>query len=210
MAIGIFGLAMASCASIPKEIIGMSSRLDRQLYALESANTALIYKVFQDKEDAAIIYLDSIWFPEFLKAYFGKESVQELWRYAVNSDNMTDRIEVTSFLTKKAVDRYKEEREVLLTPIAAERDSIVAAYSAEYEKARRMNDALGRLLESQYEVKKAYGQFLPDGKAEELDSMVSESLGRLDTSIRRIENGASIVNGYLSSLRDSLTNLNKK
>ena len=207
-AICIIMTLITACASIPKESVEMSATLDRQLLALESANIALINNVYAAKEAAAVEYLDNVWFPNYLDNYFANESVQALWEYVLNSDNPADRTEVTSFLTKTAIEQYSNEKAMLLAPIAAERDSIISIYAIEYEKARQMNDAIGKLLESEYEVKKAYGSMLPEGKAERLDSVLNSSLSRLDSGLRRIKASSSVVKNSISALRDSLTNNN--
>lgn len=200
-------LLLTSCASVPKESIEMSANLDRQLCALQQANEVLISKVYEEKTRQMTEYLDSIWFHAYLKGLFGKPEIQELWNEAVESEDMTVRTEVTAFITREAIDRYNEERELLLKPIAAEKDSMIALHAAEYNKARSMNNAMGRLLESQYEVRSTYYRMLPEGQAERLDTVLHNSLSRLDGRLRQIEKGTGLVKDTYVQLRDSLNKI---
>lgn len=186
-------IVLTSCASIPKESLDMSARLDRQLVALQDANATLINQVYAEKEARMTEYLDSVWFPAYLDKLFSLEPTRTLWESAVNSSNPSDRMEIMAVITKEAIERYKEEKNYALAPITAERDSMLAIYGNEFEKARMMNDACGRLLESHYDVKSAYYSMLPEGRAERLDSLVHSSIGRLDTNLRRLRSGADII-----------------
>lgn len=195
---------MCSCASVPKESIELSARLDCQLLALQDANAALITQVYADKEANMTEYLDSVWFPRYLEKLFMNEATQRLWDVAVNSENPTDRMAVMSLITKEALNRYKDEKDFVMMPIAIERDSVLSAFADEFSKARLMNDACGRLLESQYNVRSAYYSLLPDGKAERLDSIVNTSITRLDTRLRQLKNGASVINDAVTTFKDSV------
>lgn len=203
VAIALF-IGMTSCASIPKESLELSARLDRQLVALQDANATLINQVYAEKEARMTEYLDSVWFPAYLDKLFSLEPTQTLWEAAVNSSNPSDRIEIMAVITKEAIERYKEEKDYDVAPIIAERDSMLAIYDNEFEKARMMNDACGRLLESHYDVKTAYYSMLPEGRAERLDSLVHSSIGSLDTNLRRLRSGADIVRKAATELRDTI------
>lgn len=48
VALALF-IGMTSCASIPKESLELSARLDRQLVALQDANATLINQVYAEK-----------------------------------------------------------------------------------------------------------------------------------------------------------------
>lgn len=200
-------LILSACASVPKESVDMSAKLDRQIFALQRANVSLITQVYEDKERQMTEYLDSVWFPAYLNRLFGKQEIQDLWNMAVESEDMSVRTEVTAFITREAIERYNEEKDFLLSPIVAERDFMIAIHSTEYDKAREMNDAIGRLLESQYEVRSAYYRMLPEGHAERLDSALHNSLGRLDSRLRQIEAGTGLIKETYVQLRDSLNQI---
>lgn len=151
-------------------------------------------------------YLDSVWFPAHLKSLFEKESTQKLWDIAVESEDPTDRYTILSLISKKAISGYKEEKEELMRPIEAQRDSLLTVFAEEFGKARKMNDASGRLLESHYEVKSSYYSLLPEGKAEHLDSLIHSSLGKLDAKIQKLNTGITIVKDAAATLKDSLIN----
>lgn len=197
-------IVLTSCASIPKESLELSARLERQLVALQDANVTLINQVYAEKEARMTEYLDSVWFPAYLDKLFSLEPTQTLWEAAVNSSNPSDRIEIMAVITKEAIERYKEEKDYAVAPIITERDSMLAAYGTEFEKARMMNDACGRLLESHYDVRTAYYSMLPEGRAERLDSLVHSSIGRLDTNLQRLKNGTHIVRKAATELRDTI------
>lgn len=200
-------LILSACASVPKESIDLSAKLNRQIYALQQVNVGLITQVYEDKERQMTEYLDSVWFPAYLNRLFGKQEIQDLWNMAVESEDMAVRTEVTAIITREAIERYNEEKDFLILPILAERDSMIAIHSTEYDKAREMNDAIGRLLESQYEVKSAYYRMLPEGHAERLDSALHNSLGRLDSRPRQIEAGTGLIKETYVQLRDSLNQI---
>lgn len=195
---------MSSCASIPKESVELSARLDRQLSALQDANATLVAQVYAEKEARMTEYLDSVWFPRYLEDLFMDDATRMLWDTAVSSENPTDRIAIMSVITKEAIKRYKDEKDFVMTPIAMERDSVLSAFADEFSKARMMNDACGRLLESQYNVRSAYSSLLPDGKAEKLDSIVHTSIERLDSRLQQLRSGASIINNAVTVLKDSV------
>lgn len=197
-------VGMASCVSIPKESVDLSARLDRQMMALQDANAILINQVYDEKEARMIDYLDNVWFPAYLESLFAMELTQALWEAAVNSTDSSDRVEIMSVITKEAIERYKEEKDYAVAPIVAERDSMLALYATEFAKARLMNDACSRLLESQYDVKSAYYSMLPEGRAECLDSIVHSSIGRLDTNLQRLKSRTDIVKKSATELRDTL------
>lgn len=197
-------VGMASCVSIPKESVDLSARLDRQMMALQDANAILINQVYDEKEARMIDYLDNVWFPAYLESLFAMELTQALWEAAVNSTDSSDRVEIMSVITKEAIKRYKEEKDYAVAPIVAERDSMLALYATEFAKARLMNDACSRLLESQYDVKSAYYSMLPEGRAECLDSIVHSSIGRLDTNLQRLKSRTDIVKKSATELRDTL------
>lgn len=200
-------LILSSCASVPKESVAMSAKLDRQILALQQANAGLISQVYEDKTRQMTEYIDSVWFPAYLTQLFSKPEIQDLWNMAIDSEDMCVRTEVTAFITREAIERYNEEKDFLLLPIIAERDSMIAIHSIEYDKAREMNDAIGRLLESQYEVKSAYYRMLPEGQAERLDSALHNSLIRLDSRLQQIEAGTGLVKDTYVQLKDSLNKI---
>lgn len=200
-------LILSSCTSIPKESVDMSAKLDRQILALQQANVGLITQVYEDKTRQMTEYLDSVWFPAYLTQLFGKPEIQDLWNMAVDSEDISVRTGITTFITREAIDRYNDEKEFLLSPITAERDSMIAIHAGEYNKARGMNDAIGRLLESQYEVKSAYYRMLPEGQVERLDSALHNSLIRLDSRLQQIEAGTRLVKDTYVQLKDSLNKI---
>lgn len=197
-------IALASCASIPKESLDLSARLDRQLVALQDANATLINQVYAEKEARMTDYLDNVWFLAYLENLFSMEPTQALWEAAVNSTNPSEKVKIMSVITKEAIERYKEEKEFAGAPIIAERDSMLAMYGTEFAKARMMNNACGRLLESHYDVKSAYYSMLPEGRAERLDSLIHSSIGRLDTNLQRLKSGADIIRKAATELRDTI------
>ncbi len=109
VALALF-IGMASCASIPKESLELSARLDRQLVALQDANATLINQVYAEKEARMTEYLDSVWFPAYLDKLFSLEPTQTLWEAAVNSSNPSDRMEIMAVITKEAIGKYKRRR----------------------------------------------------------------------------------------------------
>ena len=194
---------LSSCASIPRESIDMSANLDRQLTLLKSANESLIDSIYTYREQRVIEYLDSIWFPQYVDNLFATESASTLWNMALESDDTMTRMEVMQLITKEAMYRYKAEMEMMIQPIMEEREAVKNAFGTEFDNASEMNATLGRFLSSHYDVQSSYMTMLPEGKAEQLDSILRTSVLKLDQKLHKAKENKEIITNTIVTVKNN-------
>ncbi|MCM1142035.1 MAG: hypothetical protein NC453_25985, partial [Muribaculum sp.] len=103
----------------------------------------------------------------------------------------------------QAMDSYKAEKELMMQPVEQERKNVHNAFSIEFDKASQMNEALDRLLSSHYDVQSAYAGMLPEGKAQQLDSIVCASFFKLDKRLNQAKDTGNTAKTAIESLKDN-------
>ena len=180
----------SSCVSIPKQTAEMSVLLEQQLDALKQANNSIIENVYKEKEKNVTDYVDNIWFPQYLEEYFQKPIIQEAWNEAVNTDSLEYRLELIQTLTQICMEEYKTYKESLLSPIYAEKDTILRNFNEQYDLALKMNSIITRNVKSASDLQSEYKSYLNKiVSTEKLDSITQSSLDKIDKQFDNVIEG---------------------
>lgn len=187
----------SSCVSIPKQTAEMSVLLEQQLDALKQANNSIIENVYKEKEKNVTDYVDNIWFPQYLEEYFQKPIIQEAWNEAVNTDSLEYRLELIQTLTQICMEEYKTYKESLLSPIYAEKDTILRNFNEQYDLALKMNSIITRNVKSASDLQSEYKSYLNKiVSTEKLDSITQSSLDKIDKQFDNVIEGFDKYDKY--------------
>lgn len=191
----------SSCVSIPKQTAEMSVLLEQQLYALKQANNSIIENVYKEKEKNVTDYVDNIWFPQYLEEYFQKPIIQEAWNEAVNTDSLEYRLELIQTLTQICMEEYKTYKESLLSPIYAEKDTILRNFNEQYDLALKMNSIITRNVKSASDLQSEYKSYLNKiVSTEKLDSITQSSLDKIDKQFDNVIEGFDKYEDKINSI----------
>lgn len=180
----------SSCVSIPKQTAEMSVLLEQQLDALKQANNSIIENVYKEKEKNITDYVDNVWFPQYLEEYFQKPIIQEAWNEAVNTDSLEYRLELIQTLTQICMEEYKTYKESLLSPIYAEKDTILRNFNEQYDLALKMISIITRNVKSASDLQSEYKSYLNKiVSTEKLDSITQSSLDKIDKQFDNVIEG---------------------
>lgn len=183
-------ILFSSCVSIPKQTAEMSVLLEQQLDALKQANNSIIENVYKEKEKNVTDYVDNIWFPQYLEKYFQKTIIQEAWNEAVNTDSLEYRLELIQTLTQICMEEYKTYKESLLSPIYAEKDTILRNFNEQYDLALKMNSIITKNVKSASDLQSEYKSYLNKiVSTEKLDSITQSSLDKIDKQFDNVIEG---------------------
>lgn len=191
----------SSCVSIPKQTAKMSVLLEQQLDALKQANNSIIENVYKEKEKNVTDYVDNIWFPQYLEEYFQKPIIQEAWNEAVNTDSLEYRLELIQTLTQICMEEYKTYKESLLSPIYAEKDTILRNFNEQYDLALKMNSIITRNVKSASDLQSEYKSYLNKiVSTEKLDSITQSSLDKIDKQFDNVIEGFDKYEDKINSI----------
>lgn len=191
----------SSCVSIPKQTAEMSVLLEQQLDALKQANNSIIENVYKEKEKNVTDYVDNIWFPQYLEEYFQKPIIQEAWNEAVNTDSLEYRLELIQTLTQICMEEYKTYKESLLSPIYAEKDTILRNFNEQYDLALKMNSIITRNVKSASDLQSEYKSYLNKiVSTEKLDSITQSSLDKIDKQFDNVIEGFDKYEDKINSI----------
>ena len=193
----------SSCVSIPKQTAEMSVLLEQQLDALKQANNSIIENVYKEKEKNITDYVDNVWFPQYLEEYFQKPIIQEAWNEAVNTDSLEYRLELIQTLTQICMEEYKTYKESLLSPIYAEKDTILRNFNEQYDLALKMNSIITRNVKSASDLQSEYKSYLNKiVSTEKLDSITQSSLDKIDKQFDNVIEGFDKYDKYEDKIKD--------
>ena len=191
----------SSCVSIPKQTAEMSVLLEQQLDALKQANNSIIENVYKEKEKNVTDYVDNIWFPQYLEEYFQKPIIQEAWNEAVNTDSLEYRLELIQTLTQICMEEYKTYKKSLLSPIYAEKDTILRNFNEQYDLALKMNSIITRNVKSASDLQSEYKSYLNKiVSTEKLDSITQSSLDKIDKQFDNVIEGFDKYEDKINSI----------
>lgn len=191
----------SSCVSIPKQTAEMSVLLEQQLDVLKQANNSIIENVYKEKEKNVTDYVDNIWFPQYLEEYFQKPIIQEAWNEAVNTDSLEYRLELIQTLTQICMEEYKTYKESLLSPIYAEKDTILRNFNEQYDLALKMNSIITRNVKSASDLQSEYKSYLNKiVSTEKLDSITQSSLDKIDKQFDNVIEGFDKYEDKINSI----------
>ena len=175
----------------------MSVLLEQQLDALKQANNSIIENVYKEKEKNITDYVDNVWFPQYLEEYFQKPIIQEAWNEAVNTDSLEYRLELIQTLTQICMEEYKTYKESLLSPIYAEKDTILRNFNEQYDLALKMNSIITRNVKSASDLQSEYKSYLNKiVSTEKLDSITQSSLDKIDKQFDNVIEGFGKYDKY--------------
>ena len=196
----------SSCVSIPKQTAEMSVLLEQQLDALKQANNCIIENVYKEKEKNITDYVDNVWFPQYLEEYFQKPIIQEAWNEAVNTDSLEYRLELIQTLTQICMEEYKTYKESLLSPIYAEKDTILRNFNEQYDLALKMNSIITRNVKSASDLQSEYKSYLNKiVSTEKLDSITQSSLDKIDKQFDNVIEGFDKYEDKINSIINKIT-----
>lgn len=148
-------IGLSSCASIPRATVDMSMMLGQQVDALEQGHIATINAYYKEKEHAAILFLDGIWYPRYLNDLFAGTGTTEFWN-EVLVEELPQRIESLKSLTDLIQSDYMEKRAALLTPLEKGKNELLGIVREHYAVAREMNDLITENVNSAHSVEEKY------------------------------------------------------
>lgn len=92
---------------------------------------------------------------------------------------------------------------MMMQPVEEERKAVRNAFGAEFDKASEMNAALGRLLSSHYDVQSSYIRMLPEGDAEQLDSVLRASVLKLDKRLQQTKEDSKTIRNAIETVKEN-------
>lgn len=153
--------------------------------------------LYKEKEKNITDYVDNVWFPQYLEEYFQKPIIQEAWNEAVNTDSLEYRLELIQTLTQICMEEYKTYKESLLSPIYAEKDTILRNFNEQYDLALKMNSIITRNVKSASDLQSEYKSYLNKiVSTEKLDSITQSSLDKIDKQFDNVIEGFDKYDKY--------------
>ncbi|MCD7795506.1 MAG: hypothetical protein LUH46_11690 [Alistipes sp.] len=148
-------VGLSSCASIPRATVDMSMMLGQQIDALELGHIATINAYYKEKEQAAILFLDKVWYHRYLNDLFAGAETTEFWN-EVLVEELPQRIESLKSLTELIQSDYMEKRTSLLIPLEKGKNELLEIVREHYAVAREMNELITENVSSAHNVEEKY------------------------------------------------------
>ena len=115
----------------------------------------------------------------------------------VNTDSLEYRLELIQTLTQICMEEYKTYKESLLSPIYAEKDTILRNFNKQYDLALKMNSIITRNVKSASDLQSEYKSYLNKiVSTEKLDSITQSSLDKIDKQFDNVIEGFDKYDKY--------------
>lgn len=129
--------------------------LGQQIDALELGHIATINAYYKEKEQAAILFLDKVWYHRYLNDLFAGAETTEFWN-EVLVEELPQRIESLKSLTELIQSDYMEKRTSLLIPLEKGKNELLEIVREHYAVAREMNELITENVSSAHNVEEKY------------------------------------------------------
>ncbi|MCH5335088.1 MAG: hypothetical protein J1D86_04700 [Alistipes sp.] len=173
-------IVLSSCAAVPREAAELSSLLGRQIEVLEQSHTATVEAWYCEKENAAMLFLDNIWYRDYLDQLFARQETEAFWNEVI-AEQPQQRVESLKALTSMIQSDYAAQRELLLAPLRNSRDQLLAHVRDHFALARDMNATLTDHIAGANAVQERRKRLL--GRITDADEFES----RLDSLLRKAD-----------------------
>ncbi|GEM_PF-2627038 len=176
------------CASLPQATVDMSVLLNQQLTVLQENHQHTLDLYFGQKRQQATDYLDLQWYPAYLEKLFQQEYVVEIWEKALDENNTEQRMEIVQAITQIALEEYATQRALLLDPIEeAEKKMRILVYE-EYEKAKKMNQAITENMIKVRDVQQVRSNLISNGvDLARIDQAMQQSIVHIEGSFAKVK-----------------------
>ncbi|MDO4770828.1 hypothetical protein [Porphyromonas sp.] len=188
-------LALASCASIPKETVTLSKMVGNDLQALHDSHRNTIKMYYSKIEENINTFIEDVYAPYIIHYVLKieldkyKEGEESLYGAIVNAGK-SDEKEVTEEalnvmleFTEAANEQIAAKKKELLTPILRQEKEVLATIDRSYRNAIYANATLTAYLESNRALKETQSKALSVVGLEGLDNTVTNRLIELSDFI---------------------------
>lgn len=188
--LAIMALLVSSCATVHSGTVDLSLKLEQQLYALKKTNEELVNYLYDSKEEAAIIHIDSKWYPDYLSSFFELPAIANEWNKIVETSDLQERISKISVIAKVTSIAYNKYKDGVFEKINSDRRKHLKSINEAYDLAIKMNATITRNISSVKALEKEYHKYAPttnfEKEMEDIRSIASEGI---DKYLNKVESG---------------------
>lgn len=218
----LVGLAVCSCAQVPKQSVELSSTVGRDIAAVHKAHTELAHILFQRMRQDINQFVDSFYAPSVIR------SVMELDREYAISESQDDRkkslvLAINSAFKPGASPEQQDKvframgtfvgeirrdieemRRELLDPLYAQEDEVIHSINRAYQQLHYANSIVTGYLSSVVEVNETQAELLEAiGVEQDLRTKVSEGLAKASHDIGKLMDIATMGEGTIRDVKDN-------
>lgn len=170
--LALFAYLVLGCATVPDEVVTLSSKVGTDIESLQVSYNALIRSHFDGLRRQVDSFINLKWRPAFLKSFVAEGQLAERAGQQDHEAVLTD----VSAWAEKAVERIEEKRRMLLDPIDADENELQASVDLAFMNILRAQAMVTAYLESLRDIDAAQKQVLEDLKLEELREKITKGL----------------------------------
>ena len=171
-------LAIAACAKVPPEVVGLSSTLGEDIVATQTSYQLLITSHFDNLRTQVNTFVDTRWRPAFLRRFIQSGKLAER---AKETDPEKQATGVGNW-AQVAVETIEAKRKELLDPVDEDEKQLRVAVDDAFNRMIRANTAVTAHLNSIRKVTEFQDQVLQAAGVKDLRDKINQAL--VDTSAR--------------------------
>lgn len=197
LALLLFLLLLASCASVPREVVELSYLQGRDLLAVQQSHDAVIHQLYDSLRDQRRAYLDEVWFPRFLASWRQDGELVAIAQgtriWSDEADTLIDTppgadpresLQTLDDWVSEALAAYRDKEAELVAPLDQDEAQLRALVRESFERMMLANSIVTAHLNSLREV-----QEVQDGMLQALD--LADLRDRINARLARASRDAA-------------------
>lgn len=217
-------LALAGCASIPKQTVDLSKAIGEDLQILQKTHTRIIELHFDKIINDINSLVDEVYKPFVISSVLNEDL--EKFKAGGKSDNLFGALETStkvsdakqadallekmSFFIEAIHDDVEDYRDSLLSPIRKQKEDLLAAVNQSYDNAKYANATITAHLESIQKLKTTQQEALARVGLSKADSIITNSLVKLSDQVEKAVQQGRDINLKSDQAKTQLDEVSKK
>ena len=188
--LAVFLAGLAACDTVPRESVELSNTVGRDLEEVHRAHRALAELHFKKIEDDINGFIDGTYRPEFIREFAKEFRLDDKVRTVLAADPAKLLPLMTGFV-ERAVERIEKKRSELLTPIRAQKTTVIEAIDAAHRQIQAAQAVVTGHLASVMKVREVQNDLLAKaglgGVREKLSRTTAEISSRVGIFVKKGE-----------------------
>jgi hypothetical protein len=194
LCVGVVGIGLlASCAQVPEDSVVLSEDVGSVLEELRQKNATLVDRMFSDRKDRVIEFIDKEYGPFIVSEAMKKTNAVETLSNLVKAGKGDQALKLMQIMVNQSVAQIQKRRASLLQPIETQQSQVKAAFDSAFGVAIKGNETTTGLLRSVRQVDASQNAILGDLGLKDLRSKVNADAAAISNKLAVILSGAHSV-----------------
>jgi len=189
-------LFVGSCATVPNEVVRLSSTLGDDIVATQTSYELLIADHFEHLRTQVNVFVDTRWRPAFLRRFIQSTKLTAL----VKDPDPNKVLDNVNDFAVVAIEQIDKRRSELLAPIDEDEKALKLSVDEAFNRMLRANTAVTAHLSSLRKVQEFQDQLLSAAGVAELRNKINEGLIKASTKTQEAINGVAKADKLITQI----------